>query len=247
LATATVGQTVEVYYQATLAGVINTSGITVAPPGLNGTPGAPAYEITAVSRATVVVTSITTSSGVTTRTFQLNPVQTNPFVELWFDPSQNANNLAGSGFNNGTKILGGVTSSTVGNVANTTDPAQALDQFGANNYPTKTSVVATGSEITNINQLAVNSSFFTTPVSAAAFNTSLIDAFLQVDPSGLFTSNPNGIAPSLVPNIGAINGQSGPDWQLQADGNMTFTPVPEPAALGLLATCALAAISRKRH
>src|SRR5262245_5829941 len=77
LVTTPVGGTFDIYYQSALAGVITPGGITVAPPGLNGAPGAPAYEITAVSRATARVTAVAVSGSSVLKTFQLNPVQVN--------------------------------------------------------------------------------------------------------------------------------------------------------------------------
>jgi hypothetical protein len=250
LASATVGSTVEVLYQSTLAGVINTGGVTVAPPGLNGTPGAPAYEITAVSRYTAVVTGFSGGGGNVSLTLGLAPVQANPFVELWYDPTSNANNLAGTGFNNGTRILHGVTTSALANPAKTANPPpQTYDQFGANNYPGITTVTSLGSELTGVDLSnggnGVDPTFFVTPVSDASFNTSMIAPFLEVDPSLQFAFNPNGGA-LIASAIGPVNGASGPDWQFQSDGNMTFTPVPEPASMGLIAISAIAAIRRQR-
>jgi len=247
LASVTVGSTVELYYQATLAGVINTGGVTVAPPGLNGAPGAPSYEITIVSRSTGIVNGIAGSTLI----LGLNPVQVNPFVELWFDTTPDANNLAGTGFNDGTRILNGVTSQAVGNLTKTADPAQTFDQFGANNYPGLTSVTSTGSELTKVSLLPAppfggNPAFFLTAMSDASFNTSMITPFLQVDPSALFAGLPGGGAPAIVPLLGTINGQSGPDWQLQADANMSFTPIPEPASSALLALTSAALLGRRR-
>jgi len=251
------GSTFQLYYQATLAGVINTSGITITPPGLNGNAGAPAFEITVVASATEVVTSV----GTNTASFALAPVQSpTSFVELWFDSAVNANNLVGTGFNNGTRILLGSPSAlfpSSGNFTLSTDASgglviQNFDQFGANNYPGITSVVGSGSALVGAGIASFNSAFFNTPVFAASFNTSNITPFLQTDPSAMFAGLPGGVPPAIVPMLGVVNGVVGPDFQFQADANMSFSTVPEPTsitllAIGLFGTLGRAALrSRKR-
>jgi len=228
----TVGQTFQLYYQATLAGYIDTNGNTIAPAGLNST-----FEITAVARITEVVTSITTSGGNTTANFSLAPVQSAPFFNIYFDTAHNANNLAGTGFTDGTLILSGTPN--LSNPGSGTFQRQdntapvAFDQFGTNNYPGQTTVTGIGQTLTNFNVTSQNSSFFPgAPLVSIAFNTSNNDPFLQTDPSGLFSSAPG---TTFAPNRGAVNGLNGPDFQFQSDGNASFTAVPEPASIAMTA------------
>jgi hypothetical protein len=85
------------------------------------------------------------------------------------------------------------------------------------------SVTGTGSALTKVDLTGTNGvdpAFFVTPVSDASFNTDTISPFLQVDPSVLFAAIPGGLPTNSVPAIGAVNGASGTDWQLQADGNI---------------------------
>jgi hypothetical protein len=95
-----------------------------------------------------------------------------------------------------------------------------------------------------------NPAFFKIPILQLTFNSSLVTPFSQVTPSALFTGLPGGGAPSVIPNIGTINGLNGPDFQFQADSNFSLTPVPEPASiiqasLGVLGVLCLAAWVRR--
>jgi len=228
-----IGSTFELYYQATLAGYIDTTGKTIAPAGLNST-----FEITAVARITEVVTSVVTVGGTTTATFSLAPVQVAPFFNIYYDanPATFANNLAGTGFTDGTLILSGtpnLQNPGAGNFTrlDSTAPVQ-FDQFGGNNYGAQTTVTGFGQTLTNFLVTSQNSAFFPTTLTSINFNTSNNVPFNQQDPSGLFTSTPG---TTFAPNRGAINGSSGPDFQFQSDGNASFTAVPEPASLAMTA------------
>jgi hypothetical protein len=222
------------YYHATLAGVINTGGTTVAPAGLNST-----FEITAVVSATHLITGINTVNGVTTVTTQLSPAQ-DPlsFVEIWFDDTPDANNLAGTGFNDGTRILFGAPNPNRPNnsvYANAISAGggpivESFDEFGADNYPNTNTITGSGGWSFESSVSTRDATFFIDPVILMSFNTSLITPFRQTDPSGLFAGVAGGAPPTVLPNLGAINGATGPDFQFQADANATFI-VPEPAGL----------------
>src|SRR5688572_23489400 len=83
----------QIYYQAALAGVINTQGQTAAPSGLNSD-----FEITMVMRTREVIDAVHISGGGNnTIIHHLVPAQTGSFVEIWYDTSPDANNLAGTG------------------------------------------------------------------------------------------------------------------------------------------------------
>jgi hypothetical protein len=109
------GAVLEVYSQSTVNAVLGTNGLPIAGLGLNAT-----YELTAVARFTEVVTSVTPTANGAIVTFALNPVQTNPFFEVWFHNGILADNFAGTGFNAGTKILSGVIGSVNSSVFQTT-------------------------------------------------------------------------------------------------------------------------------
>jgi hypothetical protein len=242
-----VGATFQQYYQATLAGVINPQGLTVAPTGLNST-----FEITAVMSATQVVTSVSVAGGSTTITYQLAPVQaSNSFFEIWYDATPDANNLAGTGFNDGTRVyLGGPNpaKTSLGNYTGSS-AIELFDQFGADNYAGKQSVVGSGG-LTDDNSVAArDASFFITDIASMAFNTSKVTPFKEVDPSLLFAGALGGAAPTIVPNIGNPVGFSSdaPDVQFQSDANVSFTAVPEPSGMLLAAGGALTAITTRRR
>lgn len=232
-----VGGTFQQYYQATLSGVINGSGTSVAPVGLNTT-----FEITAVASVTQFVTSVTTVNGRTTVASQLAPVQaTNSFFEIYFDSTPDASNLAGTGFNDGTRILLGGPNPTPGNITEYTNAVTAgggpivesYDQFGADNYPQTLSLLGAGGMTYEGNVSSTNAAFFVSAINALSFNTSLITPFKETDPSQLFAGVAGGAPPTIVPAIGAVNGANGPDFQFQSDANMTFTGIPEPLGASL--------------
>jgi hypothetical protein len=246
-----VGSTFQLDYQAAVGGLINTSGLTFAPPGLNST-----YQLTAVGSFTEVVTSLFANG--TVATFAQTPTQSpNSFFEIYYNPAVVANSLAGTGFNVGTLVLHtgpNATLASVGIFSHSTDSTGApvkvpFDQYLTNNYPGVTTVAGSGATLSYSNISYFNPAFFKTEVERMAFNTSIITPFNQVNPSALFVGSPGGAPPNVVPNIGAINGISGPDFQFQADANLSFTiPEPDsiiPASLGMLATLGLAAWMRR--
>jgi hypothetical protein len=244
-----VGSTFQLDYQATLAGVINTAGVTVAPTGLNSS-----FEITGVMSATAIITAITSIGGNTTVHYTLAPVQSaNSFFEIWYDNTPDANNLAGTGFNDGARIYLGSPDPSKTTVANYTNGGvtDLFDQFGADDYAGKTSVVGAGALSDQNTVLSRDASFFISPITSMAFNTSKVTPFDQVDPSHLFVGTAGGAAPSVVPNLGAVNGNgTGPntnDFQFQSDANVSFT-VPEPTSVAVMfAGAALATISSRRR
>jgi len=224
--------TFQVYYQAALAGLINTTG-TFAPTGLNST-----YEITAVASFTAVVTNVSGNS----LTFAVAPAasQTNSFLRFFYDQNTAtfANNLNGTGFNDGTQILTSnpfASPTSTGNFTSSTQPPPALfDAFAPDNYSGKQSVAGNGSDVFTANNVNTNAAFFVSPaLSSVSYNTSLVLPFSGTNPSGLFTGlGPGGI--TITPSLGNTNGVSGPDYQFQADANIFPNTVPEPASMTLL-------------
>lgn len=238
----TVGTEFQLLYQARLGSLLDTNGNAISTPGLNGTPGAPGFQITAVASFTEVVTSLSPSP--ISATFTLAPVQSpKSFLEIWFNTNQVADNLAGTGFNSGTRILTGSPSPTLANGGNftifqATGSLPKFDSFGADNYPGISSVVGAGGALINSFINTQDSGFFVTPltVGSTSFNTSQKTPFDSTDPSMKFSDTGNGVNPANVtPSIGTINGVNGKDFQFQADGNSSFSPtIPEPASVVLL-------------
>ena len=244
----TVGATVQHRYQATLTGVINPAGLTVAPTGLNST-----FELTAVMSVTEVVTSVSSAGGLNTVTYAVAGVQSaNSFFEIWFDSTPDANNLAGTGFNDGSRIyLGGPdpAKTSLGSYTGSA-AAELFDQFGADNYAGKQSQVGTGGFTDENTVTSRDASFFITDIASMSFNTSMVTPFEVVDPSMVFAGQANGVPPAIVPNIGNPNGlqSSAPDIQYQSDASVTFTAVPEPTGpLAAAAGFALAATATRRR
>jgi hypothetical protein len=238
-----VGQTYQVYYHATLGSMINSAGTPVTPAGLNST-----FEITAVAGYTYVCTSITNTGGGTATNFILAPVQSpNSFFEIWYDSAPNANSLAGTGFNDGTRIMLGLPNAGSPNVGNYSGTGfiETFDQFGPNNYGISSQIGA--GAISNNNSISgFDPSFFLSSISTMAFNTSLVTAFHEQDPSNLFTTVAGGVPPTYVPVRGTING-TGPDMQYQSDGSVAFTVIPEPTMLGAVGLSMLTLVSRRRR
>lgn len=239
-----VGGTFQQYYQATLAGVINTQGQTVAPTGLNST-----FEITAVMSATQIVTSVSTVSGVTSISYQLAPVQSaSSFFELWYDSTPDANNLIGTGFNDGARIFLGGPNPAVGNLGSHSSSSfvELFDQFGVDDHAGKTSLLGTGGFTDDNTVTSRDASFFITDIASMAFNTSTVTPFKEVNPSLQFAGLAAGAPSAVIPNLGTVNG-SGTDIQFQSDANVSFTPVPEPASTLLTAASTLAAVAMRRR
>jgi hypothetical protein len=232
-----VGSTFELDFQSTINGVVNTNGLTVAPTGL-----ATSYQITALASFTEVVTSL--SADKTVATFALAPTQaSNSFFELYYNPSLVADQTAGTGFNKGTLMLMGapsLTSPSVGIFSLSTGPGgapviQQFDQYAStNHYPGINTVSGSGAAMISADVTYYNPNFFQTPISEVSFNTSLATPFGQANPSAMFTNLPGSGNPTVTANIGAINGASGPDFQFQADSNISFTAIPEPSSIILI-------------
>ncbi len=173
------------------------------------------------------------------------------FFEIWYNPTAGtANNATGTGFNSGTMVLSGNITFSIGSYAGALFPPSgvALNQYHpAGNYAGITTLTGAGGtqmDVT-VNNLTLNPNFFLTKVSAVNFNTYNNTPFTQVDPSlclvdaggGTGSSDctkGGGLGGGAVPNIGAINGVSGPDFLFQSQASNSFTVVPEPGTIALL-------------
>lgn len=248
---AVVGNGYEQYYQTTLAGVINGNGTTVAPVGLNST-----FEITAVARMSQFIDGVTNNSGVTNVHSRLSPGQAqSAFFEIYYDDTPDASNLAGTGFNNGTLIFSGAplghrpNSSVFANAAteNGAPIVENYDDFGADDYPQIVSLVGSGGMNFETAVDTANANFFISTITTMFFNTSLTTPFRETDPSHLFAGVAGGGASLITPNLGSINGATGPDFQFQADANSTFTGIPEPLSTATSLLCLGGLMLRRRR
>ncbi|MGZ8219380.1 PEP-CTERM sorting domain-containing protein [Methylomagnum sp.] len=231
-----------VYTQARLAGSNDQSNNANSMPGLNSS-----YEITMVLGLSERVTSVSTppGSGQGLTTFDTIPTSVS-FLQLFRDSTVDANQLTGTGFNDGTLILTGSEVELASGSFGTNLNAQPvdLDQFSTNNYPGQLTVVGQGGTGDfGVDNLVTNAGFFPNGLDVFGIrmaNISPTVPFVSVDPMAQFVTE-NGTF--YTPNIGTINGQfnnGAPDFLSQVDFNSPLSPgqppfpVPEPASLAIL-------------
>lgn len=187
-------------YQA-FAGTIQTTTPTpnlyVAPPGA-ATGG---YELTTIFTLSETATCLNAGCSA------INIATTGGNWNIWFDSSPDANQLAGTGFTDGTSILSGVWTGGGGifSASGTVGPGS----FGTGSATLVGTVTATNNAFVNPNLVGTD------------FQSSL--------------QFPGQNPPSYT-RPAAVNGvATGPDtadrFVLQTDGSQSFTAVPEPATL----------------
>lgn len=224
----------QLYYMATTSALIGPSpgNNPLTPPGLNST-----YQITYIASVTEFVK--TASGPSATATFGVSSVQApNSVLQIYSNGPAGgvvANNGTGAGFNAGTLILTAtpvVNAAGVGNFTNSSPGTTVpLNQHpGGTNYLGTQSVAGTGSSNIDFHVTSSNSAYFITPppfVVDLRFNTSQSTPFVAIEPA---LALPNPAGGTIVPNLGAVNGATGPDFIFVADA---FVTVPEPTSLCL--------------
>lgn len=253
--------TFDYFYQAKLAN-LQLGGANVTPANLG--PGG-ANELTLVAG---ISQTITFANGTTTVS-SLAASPTINYFQIYFDPTRDANDLAGTGFTDeltgdtdGTLILSGSAVSAAGNFTIVGGGVGTpLDGFGGvDNYPTIDSVVGVGGASITVSVGSVDPGFFDLPVGAlidlSFFSSSQVLNFIQIDPSARFltttTTTASMIDPVLagaglgVASLGTIDGAltptGGPDIQYQVDGSSVVNIIPEPSSLVLFGTTAACVI-----
>ncbi len=192
-------------------------------------------EITMVIRAPQRIFSVV---GATTTSI-LDAGGPNNSLELWYHSAANADDLAGSGFNDGTLILSAFISTLTSTIVTGVNSG-ALDQAPTtppiDDYPGITTLGLGGGATFLATVNFVDPNFFMTQPLAVAFSTTFSAPFTLADPSALLDGT--------SPNIGSVNGLSGPDIQFQSTSELTFA-VPEPATISLFVLGAFGLILRR--
>ena len=238
-----VGSTATVLFQARLGSFLDGSGKVIQVPGLNDPSNANHFQITVTAQFNVTITAQTTAAGTQTTVLALAASQPTNFIHYYYSNALSggqltAVDLAGTGFTDGTLIANGsATSVNAVFTALTSVAPTNLDNFGNNDWAGTSTVTGVGGTSFDASISFADPRWFLSPVTALSGNTTDALSYQQADPSKKFFG-------TVTPNLGAINGASGPDIEFQTDGVTSF--IPEPASLLLLATGAAALLSRRR-
>jgi len=239
----TQGDQFQMLFQAQLNSIVSSTGAQITPTGLNasGSVGAVTpFEITVVGSVTEAVTNVNNTPGRVVFRVAGSQAATS-FVELYYDGSQNASPLAGTGYNDGTLILRGAPTPPnpdVGSFAlSNPQPTvvRLFDSFGTNDYATggnTNTISGIGATTMDITITYVDPAFFVAPGTGnsarqihigdiISLDITHAAPFDKVDPSRKFAGVANsgtgsGPAPSATPRIGMTNGANGPDFQAQS-------------------------------
>lgn len=240
-----VDDVIQTYAHASLANFTDTNGDPIGGLSLNTAGG---YEWTYVAGFQEIVTSTSGSGATSTATFQ-TVAGGNNFFQIYYDATRDANNLTGTGFNDGVLILSGTVlpfDALTGEGAssfNATGLADALDTFGTNNYPGIATIVGNGSTNLLIDVDFFDPAFFTGIIEflAVSFDTFQNTPYQQQNPSACFwdgtayIDGAGGQGTNCQNSVGATNGIDGPNFMFETRASSAFiTTVPEPASLALL-------------
>jgi hypothetical protein len=233
----------------TLGNRISTKGLCA--PGLSTCTGGN-YEITFTvgftERVTAVIPGFPPGPPPATATASFQVVNDGTsFFNMFYDTAKNSNNLAGTGFDDGTLILSAkVDPNTGGSFSAYPTTGQNFDSTpDQNDYPGITAIQTPPSGGQNsdlvLTDLVYDPAFFLELIDDLRLNNlQLSSVFTTVNPSALFDGLAGGgNGATIIPLIGAVNGApyngTNPDIQLQTDPNMPITGrVPEPSVISLL-------------
>jgi hypothetical protein len=201
---------------------------------------------------TFQLTMTETVTGIGTGTVGLTP--TAGTIQIWYDPSADSNQLAGTGYNDGTLILTGSVVPGAGSTGTFTDnnvvsglPAnQPLDNHNTNNYPGVLSDSGSGSTKLDFHVTFANPDFFLSDITSLLIglqdSSNSTTPFFQADPAALVVgvapvfTNVGGVLVNGAPGTCAQTAQARCDFLIQTDAASVFnsTAVPEPGTLALL-------------
>jgi len=220
------------YYQAALGSLLPASQ---NPAGLNQT-----FQITFTGVIREYVASVSTNAA----TFGVSANQTGAFLRMYQSSGVTYNDLNGTGFTAGNLILSAtpIQSSAAGNFTNSGNNGP-LDQHGANDWPGTTTVAGFGGSVINFFTNSANSSYFISALPTffgLNFSSTQNLPFTTVDPSKFFFDG-------TASNVGSINGLSGPDLLIQADGNINVVPEPSSLCLTALGVAGVIAFARTKR
>lgn len=237
------GQPLQVYAQGSLSSFIKA--------------GSPATFISPVAGTeyTFELSMLEGASGIGTATTSLTPLS--GVINFYYDPTANANQLAGTGYGAGGDAVLILTASVVpgaGSFGNFTDftvlsptgfPLSNLDQFNTNDRPGVLSDSGSGNTNVAFDVTYANPDFFKSLITSLSIDmqdsSNNTTPFKQADPAALV----GGVAPvyTVLAGGGLANGQPGQclanqqvrcDFHIQTDAASTFNPVPEPGMLFLM-------------
>ncbi len=217
--------TAQSYAHGALVGVHDTAGDPANLDGLNSE-----YQITFTVSSGV---GITTNGDGSEVLFELDPLGNN-FFQILYDDVVNASSLTGAGYSDGDVILSGQLVALSGNFTAPDVPLEVLDQSSnGDDWGGTQTIVGEGAQQIAVLVSFVDKDFFTSGLdkgSILPFNNSQVLAFLQTNPSDAFDETAASQLPTLVADVGAINGVIGPHMLLQIDPNNAFTFIPPEQA-----------------
>jgi hypothetical protein len=239
----------ELYAQGALATFNDANGV------INGTGLNTSYEITFQAGFGELGSSF---GGGLFSSFGLDPNSSLNFFNMYYDTGMDHDQLAGTGYGNGTLIMtavaltNGTTFGIISFDSNGSPTIVPLDGFigDGNNYPTVGTVVGAGGGALEGSVTSVDTDYFKSDFSKfiidLSFNTSNITPFNQADPSAQVVGKTPVFGDPIAGYAGGVNGlgfgnvctvegeRGGCDFLFQADANQSFQAVPEPGILALL-------------
>ena len=225
------GASFTLLYQTNLTGLVDptTSNIITAPLG-----GGQVTEVAILHETATVVGN--------TATFSLTPGATQD-IKIYQNNVMTLNAAAGTGYTTGTVIAN--------LLPNDTTPTSSFANYGATTTFNQNgagfqagsgtlAVTGNGGFTFNTAVMTLNPAYFNPPTGTPALTGSSITGSLQPyftsnAPASLFTDPLT--SATFVPNIGAVNGATGPNFEIAVSGfqeHFSSTAVPEPASVTLM-------------